>query len=151
MRASVCAVLLCITQSAALLSVTVIKKPNMRRSAVTEQQSNKISSFYSGPGKTLGLLYLLYKFLQLLIMHNAIGDWTPTSWLKYPIKQPPNYPDATHTDEVVKRLSKCSPLVFAGEVRTLQEELAKASLGQGIISFSPCFTYQTKNFHFLKS
>lgn len=35
--------------------------------------------------------------------------------------------------DVVSRLSKCAPLVFAGEVRTLQEELAKASLGQGFL------------------
>lgn len=37
------------------------------------------------------------------------------------------------TKNVVERLSKCAPLVFAGEVRTLQEELAKASLGQGFL------------------
>ena len=37
------------------------------------------------------------------------------------------------TADVVSRLSKCAPLVFAGEVRTLQEELAKASLGQGFL------------------
>ena len=35
--------------------------------------------------------------------------------------------------DVVDRLSKCAPLVFAGEVRTLQEELAKAALGQGFL------------------
>lgn len=34
---------------------------------------------------------------------------------------------------MTKRLSKCSPLVFAGEVRTLQEELARASTGQGFL------------------
>lgn len=59
--------------------------------------------------------------------------WEPSSWTKYPIKQPPNYPDAKHVDQVVSKLSKCSPLVFAGEVRTLQEDLAKASLGQGFL------------------
>ena len=36
-------------------------------------------------------------------------------------------------DDVVDRLSKCAPLVFAGEVRTLQQELAKASQGQGFL------------------
>jgi 3-deoxy-7-phosphoheptulonate synthase len=36
-------------------------------------------------------------------------------------------------DEVVGKLSKYSPLVFAGEVRTLQEDLAKASAGQGFL------------------
>lgn len=33
----------------------------------------------------------------------------------------------------MSRLEKCAPLVFAGEVRTLQEELAKASMGQGFL------------------
>lgn len=33
----------------------------------------------------------------------------------------------------MNKLNKCSPLVFAGEVRTLQEELAKASIGQGFV------------------
>lgn len=31
------------------------------------------------------------------------------------------------------KLAKCSPLVFAGEVRTLQEQLAKASMGQAFL------------------
>jgi len=59
--------------------------------------------------------------------------WTPSSWRKLPIKQPPNYPDAAHCERVEAKLSGFSPLVFAGEVRTLQEELAKASLGQGFL------------------
>ena len=37
------------------------------------------------------------------------------------------------TEAAVNKLSKCSPLVFAGEVRTLQEELAKASQGQSFL------------------
>lgn len=63
----------------------------------------------------------------------ASSTWSPESWRKYPIKQPPNYPNEAKVDEAVKKLEKCSPLVFAGEVRTLQEELAKASLGQGFL------------------
>eukprot|EP00597_Dinobryon_sp_UTEXLB2267_P002825 CAMPEP_0170081690 /NCGR_PEP_ID=MMETSP0019_2-20121128/17486_1 /TAXON_ID=98059 /ORGANISM="Dinobryon sp., Strain UTEXLB2267" /LENGTH=475 /DNA_ID=CAMNT_0010296229 /DNA_START=120 /DNA_END=1547 /DNA_ORIENTATION=+ len=59
--------------------------------------------------------------------------WTPDSWRQLPIKQPPNYPDETKVKEVEAKLSKAAPLVFAGEVRTLQEELAKASSGQGFL------------------
>lgn len=33
----------------------------------------------------------------------------------------------------MNKLERCSPLVFAGEVRTLQEDLAKASMGQGFL------------------
>ena len=57
----------------------------------------------------------------------------PTTWKDYPIKQPPNYPNEEELSRVTETLSKCSPLVFAGEVRTLQEELAKVSLGQGFM------------------
>eukprot|EP00600_Ochromonadales_sp_CCMP1393_P006767 CAMPEP_0174967642 /NCGR_PEP_ID=MMETSP0004_2-20121128/7696_1 /TAXON_ID=420556 /ORGANISM="Ochromonas sp., Strain CCMP1393" /LENGTH=508 /DNA_ID=CAMNT_0016216795 /DNA_START=164 /DNA_END=1690 /DNA_ORIENTATION=- len=60
-------------------------------------------------------------------------EWSPESWRKLPVKQPPNYPNEEKVDEVVSKLSKCSPLVFAGEVRTLQEELARVSSGQGFL------------------
>ena len=77
---------------------------------VTEQTGNKISSFYAGP-----------------------SDWTIDSWKAYPIKQPPKYPDSAEVDRVVDKLEKCSPLVFAGEARTLQESLAKVSEGEGFL------------------
>lgn len=59
--------------------------------------------------------------------------WTPSSWKKYPIKQAPNYPKEDDVEKVCDKLKQCSPLVFAGEVRTLQEELAKASIGNGFL------------------
>jgi 3-deoxy-7-phosphoheptulonate synthase len=101
------ALILCISKAFKTIpSVKLTTHNNGQLSAVTD---NKISSFYSGP-----------------------TSWTPNSWKNFPIKQPPNYPDEAQTEKVVEKLSKCSPLVFAGEVRTLQEELARASLGQGI-------------------
>jgi len=59
--------------------------------------------------------------------------WTPSSWQNYPVKQAPNYPDPVKTEEAISKLSKSPPLVFAGEVRTLQEELARASQGQSFL------------------
>lgn len=61
------------------------------------------------------------------------ADWSPSSWRNYPIKQPPNYPDPAHVAEVEEKMRGFAPLVFAGEVRTLQEELAKASMGQAFL------------------
>ena len=61
------------------------------------------------------------------------SPWDPSSWKNYPIKQPPNYPDESKLQSAISKLEKCSPLVFAGEVRTLQEDLAKASMGQGFL------------------
>jgi 3-deoxy-7-phosphoheptulonate synthase len=60
-------------------------------------------------------------------------EWSPSSWQKLPVAQPPNYPDEKKAQEVVDKLSKCSPLVFAGEVRNLQEQLAKVSAGQAFL------------------
>ena len=71
--------------------------------------------------------------LKATVTEGSKVTWTPDSWKKLPIKQPPNYPDEAKLNEVVHKLEKCSPLVFAGEVRTLQEELAKASMGQGFL------------------
>lgn len=59
--------------------------------------------------------------------------WSPTTWRNFPIQQPPNYPDAAHVAEVEGKMRGFAPLVFAGEVRTLQEELAKASMGQAFL------------------
>jgi len=49
------------------------------------------------------------------------------------VSQPPNYEDADELNEAIKKLGKCSPLVFAGEVRTLHEQLARACSGQGFV------------------
>jgi 3-deoxy-7-phosphoheptulonate synthase len=45
----------------------------------------------------------------------------------------PVYEDQAELDDAVGRLKKCSPLVFAGEVRSLHEQLARACHGQGFL------------------
>ena len=61
------------------------------------------------------------------------GEWTPTSWKSKVTAQPPNYEDEDELNSAVDKLGKCSPLVFAGEVRTLHEQLARACSGQGFV------------------
>ena len=51
--------------------------------------------------------------------------WAKNSWKNYPIKQQPIYPDQEEMNRVLARLKKLPPLVFAGEVRNLQESLAR--------------------------
>ena len=63
----------------------------------------------------------------------VIEQWSPSSWQSLPVQQPPNYQDQKKVDEVLVKLAKCSPLIFAGEVRTLQEQLARASAGQAFL------------------
>ena len=48
-------------------------------------------------------------------------------------KQMPVYDDEEELSNAVSHLESCSPLVFAGEVRTLHEQLARACHGQGFL------------------
>ncbi|MEL7047844.1 MAG: 3-deoxy-7-phosphoheptulonate synthase class II [Pseudomonadota bacterium] len=62
--------------------------------------------------------------------------WTPGSWRGLPILQVPDYPDAKALEDVEAQLATFPPLVFAGEARQLQKQLAdvanrKAFLLQG--------------------
>lgn len=59
--------------------------------------------------------------------------WSPTSWKEKTCAQPPNYRNEEEYDDAIDKLEKCSPLVFAGEVRSLHEQLARACSGQGFL------------------
>ena len=61
------------------------------------------------------------------------ADWTPDSWNKFNVAQPPNYEDEKELAEAIEKIEGCSPLVFAGEVRSLHEQLARACSGQGFL------------------
>jgi len=56
-------------------------------------------------------------------------SWNKKSWTR----KLQNYEDETEVEESITKLERCSPLVFAGEVRTLHENLARASQGQGFL------------------
>ncbi len=64
---------------------------------------------------------------------NEDETWSTTSWKSKTVAQPPNFEDKEEYDEAIETLEKCSPLVFAGEVRTLHEQLARACSGQGFL------------------
>ena len=59
--------------------------------------------------------------------------WSPTSWKSKTCAQPPKYEDKEEYEEAITKLEQSSPLVFAGEVRTLHEQLARACSGQGFL------------------
>jgi 3-deoxy-7-phosphoheptulonate synthase len=91
------------------------------------------------------LLKLIISTLYLLSC-NSYLIWTPDSW-RYKgnpspsglqpgvngIEQMPVYSDIKELKLVEKKLSKCAPLVFAGECDNLQESLAKVSCGQSFL------------------
>jgi len=60
-------------------------------------------------------------------------EWSPSSWTTKTARQMPIYEDQSEVDAAVERLERCSPLVFAGEVRSLSEQLARACHGQGFL------------------
>jgi 3-deoxy-7-phosphoheptulonate synthase len=65
----------------------------------------------------------------------AVTDttWTPDSWRSYVALQQPEWPDPAATRAVVERLSASPPLVFAGEARSLRDNLAKAIDGRAFL------------------
>lgn len=56
--------------------------------------------------------------------------WHIDSWKELPAAQQPEYPDKRHLEEVLAELRQQPPLVFAGEVRNLKEQLAKVATGE---------------------
>jgi len=73
--------------------------------------------------------------LEMVAMRpeRVVAQWSPSSWREFEIHQAVEYPDKAALERVEKELATCAPLVFAGEVRTLQESLAKATLGNGFV------------------
>jgi len=60
-------------------------------------------------------------------------NWSPRSWRAKPIVQQPIYPDLDALAATEETLGKYPPLVFAGEIRSLQDELAAVSRGEGFL------------------
>jgi len=60
-------------------------------------------------------------------------EWGPDSWKSKKASQLPVYEDPAELEEALDTIRKCSPLVFAGEVRSLQEQIARAQTGQGFL------------------
>ena len=59
--------------------------------------------------------------------------WTPDSWKSKTALHQPNYLDEKKLEKTVKKKKKLPPLVFAGEVRSLKNELSKCVDGNGFL------------------
>ncbi|MBN9886438.1 class II 3-deoxy-7-phosphoheptulonate synthase [Salipiger abyssi] len=62
-----------------------------------------------------------------------MSEWSKSSWRTLPRIQMPDYEDQAELASVEAQLSKYPPLVFAGEVRRLRDELGKASRGEAFL------------------
>ena len=61
------------------------------------------------------------------------ASWTPTSWRSTVARQQPVWPDPGHLEAVLKDISGLPPLVFAGEVRSLETQLAEVAAGRAFL------------------
>jgi 3-deoxy-7-phosphoheptulonate synthase len=60
-------------------------------------------------------------------------EWTPDSWRRLPAGQQPSWPNEEDLEAVLGELRRLPPLVFAGEARTLQEQLAAVARGEAFL------------------
>jgi len=66
-------------------------------------------------------------------MSETPKTWSKTSWRDFSALQQPKWPDSAALDKVIEDLSSLPPLVFAGEIRSLKEMLAKAVTGDAFL------------------
>ncbi len=62
-----------------------------------------------------------------------VEEWSRESWRTKPICQVPGYRDQTLLAETTARLGRLPPLVFAGEIRRLKDQLALAADGKAFV------------------
>ena len=60
-------------------------------------------------------------------------SWSPDSWKRCTALQQPEWPDIDKLEIVNKELSTFPPLVFAGEVRSLTEQLSEVAQGKSFL------------------
>ena len=61
------------------------------------------------------------------------SNWTIDSWREFPIKHQPVYKDMQKLANAENRLKSLPPLVFAGEARTLKDNLAQVCEGKAFL------------------
>jgi len=61
------------------------------------------------------------------------STWSPSSWRGLTALQQPQWPDAARADAALQRLKASPPLVFAGEARRLQDDLAAVREGRAFL------------------
>jgi len=60
-------------------------------------------------------------------------SWTPDSWKILPAEQQPDWEKSEVYSKVISEISGYPPLVFAGEVRALKQQLGDAAQGNGFL------------------
>lgn len=66
-------------------------------------------------------------------MAEARGSWSPSTWQERPARQQPVWPDPAALEASLKQIGTMPPLVFAGEARSLQADLAQVASGNAFL------------------
>ena len=64
---------------------------------------------------------------------NTAPGWHPASWTEFPVGQQPDWPDQDELAQALAELRRRPPLVFAGEARRLQANLAEVCAGRAFV------------------
>ena len=64
---------------------------------------------------------------------SSSAKWTPLTWKTKNALQLPEYPDVAELESVLDTMEAYPPLVFAGEVRSLEDRLAEAAVGKAFL------------------
>ena len=65
----------------------------------------------------------------------SLKDWSPDSWKQREALQQPKYEDPDELEKALTEIADRPPLVFAGEARSLQAQLANAAAGNAFVLF----------------
>eukprot|EP00591_Stephanopyxis_turris_P004325 CAMPEP_0195519608 /NCGR_PEP_ID=MMETSP0794_2-20130614/15124_1 /TAXON_ID=515487 /ORGANISM="Stephanopyxis turris, Strain CCMP 815" /LENGTH=493 /DNA_ID=CAMNT_0040648791 /DNA_START=205 /DNA_END=1686 /DNA_ORIENTATION=- len=98
-----------------------------------ESVSAFVPSSRSSFGKVKTALSMVSTSPPVTASSTSEEEWSPDSWRKKTPFQMPVYEDQEELQEAVEKIRKSSPLVFAGEVRNLQDQLAKCTMGEGFL------------------
>ncbi len=60
-------------------------------------------------------------------------QWRPDSWRRFPARQLPEYENTDYLQQIEARLANYPPLVFAGEIRDLEQQLARVARGEAFL------------------
>ena len=60
-------------------------------------------------------------------------NWSPSSWRQFPARHQPIWPDIDQLESVTDQLKKLPPLVFAKEIRSLTDQLARVANGEAFL------------------
>ena len=93
---------------------------------------NNVKSFHSS-GMVL-FLKINYNLISVSFEEEPMmKEWQKSDWRAKPRVQMPDYTDDAALAKVEQQLSNYPPLVFAGEARSLKEELTAASKGDAFL------------------